>query len=68
MKIILHIHLTLREKYPYLEFFRCVFSRIRTEYGEYAEYLVRMRENTDQKNSKYGHFPRSVKYMKICQL
>ena len=64
----------MREKYPYSEFFRCVFSRIRTEYGEigsiseYAEYLVRMRENTDQTNSKYGHFPRSVKYMKICQL
>ena len=27
--------LTLREKYPYSELFWCVFSLIRTEYGEY---------------------------------
>ena len=25
-----------------------------------APYTVRMRENTDQKNSEYGHFSRSV--------
>ena len=36
-----------------------VFSRIRTEYGEIlriSPYSVRMRENTDRKNSEYGHF------------
>ena len=37
----------LSEKWRYSEFFWSVFSRIRTEYG---------RENTDQKNSDYGHF------------
>ena len=52
----------LREKYPYSEFFWSVFSRIRTEYGDLqikSPYSVRMRENTDQKNSKYGYFLRS---------
>ena len=47
-------------KCPYSEFF--LFSRIWTEYGEIrsiSHYSVRMRENTDQKNSKYGHFLRS---------
>ena len=42
----------LPEKYPYLEFFWSVFSRIRPEYGEIlciSPYLVQMRENTDQK-------------------
>ena len=38
-------------------FFWSVFFRIRTEYGVS---LRTMRENTDQKNSKYGHFLRSV--------
>ena len=36
-----------------------VFSRIQTEYGEtllISPYSVRLRENTDQKNSEYGHF------------
>ena len=49
----------LREKCPYSEIFWSVFSRIRTEYGEIlrtSPYLVQMRENTDQKNSEYGHF------------
>ena len=39
------------------------FSRIRTEYREIQSifpYSVRMRENTDQKISEYGHFSRSV--------
>ena len=35
-----------------LEVFWSVFSRIRIEYGE----ILRMWENTDQKNSEYGHF------------
>ena len=38
-------------------FFWSLFSRIRPEYGVNS---VRMRENTDQKNSEYGHFSRSV--------
>ena len=49
---------TLREMCPYSEFFWSVFSHIRTECGKIFRiypYLVRMRENTDQKNSEYGH-------------
>ena len=46
---------SLREKGPYSEFFWSVFSRIWTEYEEIlriSQYSVRMRENTDQKNSE----------------
>ena len=60
------IKLTLREKCAYSELFWSVFSRIRTESGEIlhiSPYLVRMRENTDQNNSEYGHFSRSVTLM-----
>ena len=49
----------LREKCSYLELFWSALSRIRTEYGEIlriCSYSLRMRENTDQNNSKYGHF------------
>ena len=38
-----------------------IFYRIWTEYGEIRSislYSVRMRENTDQKNSEYRHFLR----------
>ena len=52
----------VREKCPYSEFFWSVFSRIRTEYGEIScisPCSARMRENTDNKNSEYGHFSRS---------
>ena len=55
----------LREKYSNSKFFCSVFSRIRTEYGEIrsiSPQSVRMRENTDQKNSEYGHFSRSAKF------
>ena len=55
--------LIAHEKCPYSEFFWSVFSRIRTEYGEIlriSPYSVRMRENTDQKNSENGHFSCSV--------
>ena len=54
--------ITLREKCPYSELFWSVFSRIRIEYGEIrlSPYLVQMRENTEQNNSEYGHFLRSV--------
>ena len=54
---------SLRKKYPYLEFFWSIFSRIWTEYGEMqsiSPYSERMQENTDQKNSVYGYFSRSV--------
>ena len=47
----------MREKCPYLKFFWSVFSCIRSEYGEIlrtSPYLVRMRENMDQKNSESG--------------
>ena len=40
-----------------------VFSRIRTEFGEIrsiSPYSVWMWENTDQNNSDYGYFSRSV--------
>ena len=40
-----------------------VFSHIRTEYGEIlsiSPYSVRMRINTDQKNSEYGHISRII--------
>ena len=53
---------SLRKKCPYSEFFWRVFSRIRNEYGEITSispYSVQMRENTDQKNSEYGHFSHS---------
>ena len=42
-----------------LSFFWFVFSCIRTEYGDLLGnflYSVRIQENTDQKNSVFGHF------------
>ena len=54
-------HQPQREKCSYSEFFWSVFSRIRTEYGEIlriSSYLIRMRENTEQKISECGHFSR----------
>ena len=54
---------TLREKCSYSEFFWSVFSRIWFEYGEVrsiSPYSVRIRDNTEQKISEYGHFSRSV--------
>ena len=50
---------SLHEKWPYSAFFWSIFSRIWTEYLEIrsiSPYLVRMRENTNQKNSKYDSF------------
>ena len=52
----------------YLKFWWSLFSRIRIEYGEIrsiSPYSVQMWEKTDQKNSKYGHLSRSIKYWKI---
>ena len=37
-----------------------VFSRTLTEYGERTPLSVQVRENTNQNNSEYGHFLRSV--------
>ena len=54
---------TLLEKCAYLELFWSVFSRIRTKYREMLQispYSVRVPKNTDQNNSEYGHFLRSV--------
>ena len=45
-----------------------IFSHILTEYGDLlckSPYSVRMRENADQKNSKYGHFLRCVNYEEV---
>ena len=39
--------------------------RIRSCSGPYFPYSVRMRENTDQKNSEYVHFPCSVRILII---
>ena len=63
-KVVLYFYVkkALREKCPYSKFFWSVFSCIQTEYGEImsiSPYLVRMKENTDQKNSEYRHFLRS---------
>ena len=55
--------LALRKKCPYSELCWSVLSHIRTDYGEklrISPYSVRMRENADQNNFKYGHFLRSV--------
>ena len=57
--------MSLREKFAYSELFWSVFSHIQTEYEEIlriSPYSVQMRENTDQNNSKYGHFLGSVLY------
>ena len=60
-----HQNKILCEKCPYSEFFWSVFSRIRTGYGEImSSYSVRMQENTDQENSKYGHFSRCKSHEK----
>ena len=48
--------LPLHEKYPYSEYIWSAFSRIETEYGEIlsiSPYSLQMRENADQKKSKY---------------
>ena len=48
--------LTLSKECPYSEFFRSVFFRIRTEYGEIlfiSMYSVQMWESADQKNYIY---------------
>ena len=50
----INITSALCESFPYSEFFWSVFSGIWTKYISPSS--VRMRENTDQKNSEYGYF------------
>ena len=53
---------TQRMKCQCLEFSCSVFSHIRTECGDLlckSVYSARMWENTNQKNSEYGHYSRS---------
>ena len=62
---------SLRENCPYSELFWAVFSYIRTEYGQIhsiSPYLVRMRENTDQTYSEYGHFLHNVSQIRRFSL
>ena len=59
---------TLRKKCPYSEFFRPVFSFIRTEYGyllRKSPYSVGTLENTDQEKSEYGHFQHSGSWYNV---
>ena len=57
------LQIALREKCLYSDSFCSVFSRIRAGYRilrSISPYSVWLRENTDQKNSEYGHCLRSV--------
>ena len=51
----------MRERCPHSELFWSVFSRIWTEYRDmrYLSVFSHNAENTDQKNSKWGHFSSS---------
>ena len=63
--------LTLGENCSYSELFWSVLSCIWTGYGEIlriSPYSVRIRENTDQNNSEYGHFSRSDISLKKWQI
>ena len=51
----LKFSLTLREKCPYSEFFRSVFSRIRAEYVS-----LRIQSKCGKIRTKHGHFLHSV--------
>ena len=56
---------SLRKKCPYLELFWFIFFHIWTEYRDLQStflYSVKIRENADQKNSKYGRFLRSASF------
>ena len=61
----------LRKKCSCSEIFWSVFSCIWTEYGEIiciSPYLVRLRENTDQKNCEYGHFFTQWMWLLKCHI
>ena len=58
------MRITMRKKCPYSELFWTIFSGIRTEHEEIqsiSPYSVRIREYTNQNNSEYGRFSRSLK-------
>ena len=57
-----NLSMSLREKCLHSEFFWSIFSPNVGKYGpeSISPYSVQMRENTDQKNSEYGHFSCSV--------
>ena len=57
--------MSLHEKYSYSQSLWSVFPRIRTgKILRITPYSARMRENTDQKNSEYRHFSRSVSFLR----
>ena len=64
---LLFVKESLREKCPYSEFSGPYFSAfgLNTEIRSIASYSVQIRENTDQKNSEYGHFLRSEENIEI---
>ena len=69
-KLVKTASVTLCEKYLYSGLFWSIFSRNQTEYEEIlhiSPYLVRMRENTDQNNSKYGQSMRNECASTKCQ-
>ena len=62
---------SLRKTCLYSELFWSAFSSIRTEQGptlSISSYSVRLRENTDQNNSEYGHFLPSDRYQTVVVL
>ena len=59
--------LPLHEKSPYSEFYWSVFSRNRTEYREYSQYLVRMREIRTRKTLDRDTF-HLMSYCRVHQL
>ena len=68
---VMFLIIAMHKKCTHSELFWSVFSRIRTEYGEtrsISPYSVQMWESTDQNNSEYGHFSRSVKVTKRTSL
>ena len=57
------LQITLRKKGRYSDLFWSLFSHIWTEYRNLQSnftYSVQMQDKTKRKNSKYGHFSRSV--------
>ena len=55
--------MTLCKYYPYSDFAQTVSSHIRTEYEDLQSkphYSVQMQKNTNQNNSKHGHFSQSI--------
>ena len=62
---------TLREKCLYPECFWPISFLIRTEYEKIrniSPYSVWIQENTDQKNSEYGHFLRSESHQGLIKI